>query len=168
MKNVLCFLCVFMMLLIPSLALAHPHFKKTITANLPGGAVASIAYTTIPANMSRAESAAPGSFIAPRGPKLTLSAEVLAGGVTVPAGEYTIGVIKNGADDWTMGLYKGAPARGAEPDMSQVIKLDSSYSPNEGSAEHMLIDITPGSGKFEGKAVLTMHFGTMFLEGALS
>ncbi len=37
-----------------------------------------------------------------------------------------------------------------------------------GSADHMLIDITPGSGKFEGKAVLTLHFGTMFLAAALS
>ncbi len=168
MKNFLCFLCVFMVLLVPSLALAHPHFNKTITAKLPGGAEATIAYNTTPANVSRAESAAVGTFITPRRPKLSLSADVMAGGVTIPAGEYTIGVIKNGASDWTMGLYKGALARGTEPDMSQVIKLDSSYSSNEGSAEHMLIDITPGSGKFEGKAVLTLHFGTMFLEGALS
>jgi hypothetical protein len=52
--------------------------------------------------------------------------------------------------------------------MSKVIKLDSMYSGDEGTAEHMLVDITPGAGKFEGKAVLTLHFGTMFLAGALS
>ena len=52
--------------------------------------------------------------------------------------------------------------------MANVIKLDSMYSSNQGDAGHMLIDITPGAGKFEGKAVLTLHFGTMFLAGALS
>jgi hypothetical protein len=31
----------------------------------------------------------------------------------------------------------------------------------------MLIDITPGSGKLEGKPVLTLHFGSLFLAGAL-
>ncbi|MET0556637.1 MAG: hypothetical protein ABW221_26600 [Vicinamibacteria bacterium] len=32
----------------------------------------------------------------------------------------------------------------------------------------MLIDITPGAGGLEGRAVLTMHFGGLFLSGALS
>jgi MinD superfamily P-loop ATPase len=92
----------------------------------------------------------------------------MSGGTTIAAGTYTIGVVKNGADDWTMALYKGGLQRGDEPDMANVIKLDSMYSSSEGNAEHMLIDITPGKGKFEGKAVLTLHFGTMFLAGALS
>jgi len=35
-------------------------------------------------------------------------------------------------------------------------------------AEHMLIDITPGTGGFEGRAVLTLHFGNLFLAGVLS
>ena len=92
----------------------------------------------------------------------------MSGSTAIPAGEYTIGVIKNGANDWTMALHKGKLGRGDQPDMANVIKLDSMYSSSEGSADHMLIDITPGKGKFEGKAVLTLHFGTMFLAGALS
>jgi hypothetical protein len=32
----------------------------------------------------------------------------------------------------------------------------------------MLVDLTPGHGKFEGRAALTMHFGTLFLAGALT
>jgi hypothetical protein len=152
----------------PSMGLAHPHFNKTITCQLPGGAEATIAYNTTPANMTHAETAKVGEFITPRRPSLKLSAAVTAGGVTLPAGEYTIGVVKNGPNDFTMALYKGGLARGAAPDMANVVKLESSYSPNAGSAEHMLIDITPGKGKFEGKAVLTLHFGTLFLEGVLS
>jgi hypothetical protein len=157
-----------MVALAPGLALAHPHFNKTITCALPGGAEAVIAYNTTPANLTHAESAAVGTFVTPRRPSLKLSADITVGTVTIPAGEHTIGVVKNGPNDWTLALYKGGLARGAEPDMSMVVKLDSQYSANEGNAEHMLIDITPGKGKFEGKAVLTLHFGTMFVEGALS
>jgi hypothetical protein len=152
----------------PSVALAHPHFDKTITCKLPGGAEATIAYNTTPANETHADNAKVGEFVTPRRPSLKLSAEVKAGAVTLPAGEYTIGVIKNSPTDWTMALYKGGLARGATPDMANVIKLDSSYSSSAGTADHMLVDITPGKGKFEGKAVLTLHFGKLFLEGALS
>lgn len=151
-----------------AMGLAHPHFNKVVTVQLPGGAEAVITYNTTPANMAHAETAAVGTFITPRRPSLKLSADVTAGGVSIPAGEYTIGVVKNGANDWAMALYKGGLPRGAEPDMANVIKLESIYSANNGEAEHMLIDITPGHGKFEGRAVLTLHFGTMFLEGALS
>jgi hypothetical protein len=52
--------------------------------------------------------------------------------------------------------------------MAKVIKLPSLYNKGAGAAPHMLIDISPGSGKFEGKAVLTLHFGALFLAGALS
>lgn len=160
-------LCMIALLLAPSFALAHPHFNKTVTAKI-GDAEATISYNTTPANLDHAKNADVGSFITPRRPSLKLSSDVMSGGTTVPAGEYTIGVIKNGADDWTMALYKGGLSRGMEPDMANVIKLDSMYSSNEGNAEHMLIDIIPGHGKFEGKAVLTLHFGTMFLAGALA
>jgi hypothetical protein len=161
-------MCVLVLLLAPSFALAHPHFNKTVTAKLPSGTEATISYGTTPANLSRAESAATGTFVSPRGPKLKLSAAAMSGGTEIPAGEHTIGVIKNGANDWTMALYKGGLARGDTPDEANIIKLDSMYSGSMGSADHMLIDITPGHGKFEGKAVLTLHFGTMFLAGAIS
>ena len=166
--RILSVLCVLMLLLAPSFSLAHPHFNKTVSAQLPGGAEASISYNTTPSNLSRAESAPAGTFVTPRRPSLELSADIMSGSTSVPAGKYTIGVIKNGSNDWTMALYKGGLERGQEPDMANVIKLDSMYSSSAGSADHMLIDITPGSGKFEGKAVLTLHFGTMFLSGALS
>ena len=41
------------------------------------------------------------------------------------------------------------------------------FETGKGTAEHMLIDVTPGHGKFEGMAVLTLHFGTLFLAGSL-
>ena len=150
-----------------ALVVAHPHFNKTVTVKLPSGAEATITYNTVPANEANADKAAVGSFVHVRQPRLKLSADVTAGGVTIPAGEYVIGAVKNGPKDWTMALHPGAIARGAQADMSKLIKLDSMFS-SGGKADHMLIDITPGHGKFEGKAVLTLHFGTMFLAGALS
>ena len=151
-----------------ALLLAHPHFKKTVTVQLPSGVEATIVYNTTPANEARAKEAAVGSFVTPRRPVLKLSGELKAGSVTVPAGDYTIGVIKESESDWTMALYPGSIARGQSADMSQVIKLESSYSETSGTAEHMLIDISPGSGDFAGRAVLTLHFGSMLLSGALS
>jgi len=153
--------------LVASVALAHPHFKKTVTATLPQGVEAKIVYGTTPANEARAVDAAVGEFVTPRGPVLELSGEVKAGSATLAAGEYTIGVIKNGEDDWTLALYPGRLGRGDTPDAAKVIRLDSMFSKEEGTAPHMLLDITPGSGKFEGKAVLTLHFGSLFLAGAL-
>ncbi len=166
--RILSVLCMLVLLLAPSFSLAHPHFNKTVSATLPGGAEATITYVTTPANVSHAESAEVGAFITPRRPTLELSAAASSGETEIPAGKYTIGFIKNGADDWTMALYKGGLNRGDTPDMENVIKLDSMYSTEMGSADHMLVDIAPGSGKFEGKAVLTMHFGNMFCAGELS
>jgi len=149
-------------------ALAHPHFNKTVTTSLPQGVEAKITYNTTPANEARAQSAAVGAFVTPRGPVLDLSGEVKAGSATLAAGQYTIGVIKNAENDWTLALYPGRLGRGDTPDATKVIRLDSMFSADKGGAGHMLIDITPGDGEFEGKAVLTLHFGSLFLAGALS
>lgn len=151
-----------------AVASAHPHFNKTITADLPGGVQAVITYNTTPANETRAVEAPVGVFTTPRAPKLKLSADLKVGDkVVLAAGEYIIGVVKVGATDWTMALYQGTLARGAAPDPAKVIKLESIFDPKIAPAAHMLIDITPGHGKFEGKAVLTLHFGTLFLSGLL-
>ena len=171
MRRLIIWLCVTMALaLFVSTVglLAHPHFNKTIVVKLPAGVEATLAYNTTPANESHAKDAAVGSFLTPRRPTLKLSGEVTAGSVTIPAGEYTIGVLKNGESDWSMALYPGRVSRGQAPDTSKLIKLESMFESGAGTAGHMLIDITPGSGKFEGKAVLTLHFGSMFLAAVLS
>jgi ABC-type Fe3+-hydroxamate transport system substrate-binding protein len=146
---------------------AHPHINKSVTAKLTG-AEATVTYNTVPANEERVKKAAVGDFLNPRSPKLKLSAEVKAGSVTIPAGDYTVGAIKNGDKDFTLALYPGTPPRGGAPDMSKMIKLDSQFDTAHGKAEHLTIDISPGTGKLEGKVVLILHFGTLFLEGALS
>ncbi len=151
-----------------TLALAHPHFNKKVTVVLPGDVEASISYGTLPANETHTDQAEVGSFMTPRRPALTLAGDIKAGSVTIPAGDYTIGVIKNSASDWGMVLLPGKLSRGDTPDLSNMIKLDSHYSTAHGNAAHLRIDIEPGHGDFEGKAVLSIAFGSMFLEAALS
>ena len=156
-------------LLTAAAAMAHPHFNKTVTAKLPSGVDATITYNTTPANEIHAAKAAVGTFVTPRRPLLKLSGEIKAGAVTVPAGDYTIGVVKNSETDWTMALYPGVIPRGGEDvDVAKAIKLESMFSTAQGTAEHMLLDISPGHGKLENRAVLTLHFGHLFLAGALS
>ena len=149
-------------------AVAHPHFPKTINAKLPSGVEITITYQTTPANEMQAQNVKVGDFVSPRRPTLKLSAELKTATATIPAGDYTIGVIKNSEKDWTMALFPGTPERGKPVDMAKVIKLDSMFEGGKGTAEHMLVDVTPGHGKFEGKAVLTLHFGTLFLSGVLA
>ena len=154
--------------LVASVALAHPHFNKTVTATLAPGVEVTITYNTTPANETHAQNAKVGEFVTPRRPVLKLSSELKAGATTLPAGEYTIGVIKNAEKDWTLALYPGRLQRADVPDSAKAIRLESMFSADHGTAEHMLIDITPGHGKFEGKAVLTLHFGSLFLAGVLA
>jgi hypothetical protein len=167
-RHLTCLFTLIAIVLAGTLAVAHPHFNKTVIVKLPSGVEATITYNTTPSNEANATKAAVGTFVTPRQPKLKLSAEIKVGDVTIPAGEYIIGCIKNAEDDWTLALYAGTIARGTPPDMTKVIKLPSMFKKGAGEAPHMLIDISPGSGQFEGKAVLTLHFGTLFLAGALS
>jgi hypothetical protein len=166
MMKIFAVFCV--LILAASAVVAHPHFQMNVTATLSEDSEASVAFYTVPANMTHAENAANGAFLAPGLPKLTLSANVKAGSVSIPAGTYTVGAIKNSMDDWTMALSPGELARGATPDMSKLIKLDSEYVKSNEPGGHLWLYIGPGEGKFEGKATLGMGFGSMILTGALN
>jgi hypothetical protein len=155
-------------LAVATVAAAHPHFNKTVTAMLPQNIEATITYNTTPANEVHAQNAKVGEFVTPRRPVLKLSADLKGEKRTLAAGEYTIGAIKTGEKDWVLALLPGRIDRTTPPDVSKAIRLDSMFETDKGTAEHMLIDITPGAGKFEGKAVLTLHFGSLFLAGVLA
>ena len=151
-----------------TLLLAHPHFIKTVATVLPGGVEATITYQTVPANEEHTQNAENGSFMTPNSPRLKLSGELKSGSMTIPAGELIIGVVKNSAEDWTLALYPGRIRRGETTDNSKLIKLDSMFFRTTEPIEHLTIDITPGHGRLEGKAVLTINFGTLVLHGALT
>ncbi len=164
-RNVIAVLAVFALL--PAIAIGHPHFNKTVSAELPNGVSVKISYNITAANEAHANSAAAGTFVTPRGPRIELSADANAGDVSIASGEYTIGVIKGEDGGWTMALYPGRIPRGEQPDMAKMIKLDSHSPADAGTADHLLIDLVPGSGAAEGKVILTMHFGSLFLAGVI-
>lgn len=153
-------------LALSALAFAHPHFNKTVSTTINDVEV-SVSYNSTDANMERVAAVEAGTFVTPRGPRLNVSADVMAGGMTIGAGEHTIGIVKGDDGSWTMALHEGTIPRGEMPDMSKVMKLDSRFSDQMGTADHMLIDITAGTGDFAGKPVLTIHFGNMFLQAAI-
>ena len=151
---------------VAALAFAHPHFNKTVSTTINDVEV-SVSYNSTDANMEHVAAVEAGTFVSPRGPRLNISGDVQAGDLTIAAGEYTIGVIKDDDGSWNMVLHAGRIPRGEIPDMSKVMNLDSRFSDQMGTADHMLIDITAGSGDFAGKPVLTIHFGNMYLQAAL-
>lgn len=153
-------------LTVGSLLLAHPHLKKTITTTLPDRSDVTITYGTEPANESHAAKAAAGAFLHAAA-RLSVSSDIRAGAATIPAGEYTIGAIKTGDDDYVLALHPGRLRLSDTPDLAKAIRLDSVFSRDMGTAHHLLVDLAPGHGRLAGKTVLTLHFGSLYLAGAL-
>ena len=151
-------------LLAASLAVAHPHLELNTTATLPGDVKVSVTFYTYPVNMPLAEKAANGTFLTPGEPVIKISADLKAGSVSIPAGTYTVGAIKNSMDSWTMAL---SPGEGTA-DMSKLIKLDSELVKTSEPGEHSWVYIGPGQGKFEGKVAFEMGYGPLVLIGCLS
>ncbi len=144
----------------------HPHLQKTVTTKV-GDVETKLSYFTAPANMEHIENVKKGAFN-PSFCTVEFSADITVGDATIAAGSYTVGAIMNGENDWSLALYPGRPARGQEPDMSKVIKLDSLFEKTEQGSAHIYFDIMPGHGSQEGKATLIWHYGNYYLSGTLS
>ena len=147
--------------------MGHPHFNKRVIAILPGGIEAIMAYRTIPVNETHLEKVQTGDIVSPRGPRLTLTGEVMAGSVKVTSGTYTVGMLRKAADNWTLVLSPGRLLKTVKPDRSKLIHLESTYSMVKEHAAHIEIDITPAPGKSRN-AVISFHFGQMLLQGVLT
>ncbi len=151
--------------LVMSLVLAHPHMRKSVTAKL-GDSEVTLRYFTAPINMDHVANVGVGEFR--RGANLKVGADLQTGGATIAAGDYTVGCIRDGEKAWTMVLYPGALGRGESPDMSKLIKLDSHFSTDMGSVDHVTFDISPGAGSLSGRAAVIWRFGDHHLAGAIS
>jgi len=146
---------------------AHPHLNKTITTTLHGPVEVSVSYQTASAREIDPEASPVGRFINPWAPILSLSEDVKSGATHIPSGRYTIGLIKNGPGDWTLALHPGRLRQREVAVTPIIIPLDTLFSDSNGSSDHLVIDFSPGTGRFEGKVVLTFHLGTLFLAAEL-
>ena len=151
--------------LVMSLVLAHPHMRKSVTAKV-GDSEVTLQYFTAPINMDHVAKVGVGDFR--RGANLKVGADLMVGGATIAAGDYTVGCIRDGKKAWTMVLYPGRLGRGESPDMSKLIKLDSHFSTEMGSVDHVTFDISPGAGSLSGRAAVIWRFGDHHLTGAIS
>ncbi|HUV14517.1 MAG TPA: hypothetical protein VMY18_12800 [Acidobacteriota bacterium] len=145
---------------------AHPHLQKSIDVKI-GEVEAKLSFYTSPANPEHVKNAEVGKFSTGYA-RLSISANLVVGGQTIPAGDYTVGAIRNGDKDWTMVLLPGKLGYEDTPDVSKVIKLKSSFSSSEGTAGHVDYNISPGHGAMTGQAVLVWRYGTLYLAGALT
>ncbi len=151
--------------LVMSLVLAHPHMSKSVTAKV-GDSEVTLQFYTTPANMAHLGEVAVGDFR--RGAALNVGENLEAGETTIAAGDYTIGCIREGEKTWTMVLSPGKLKRGESPDQSKLIRLDSHFSMEMGTAQHVSFDIAPGSGALSGRAAVIWRFGDHYLAGAIS
>ncbi len=155
----------FIAALVMSVVGADPHIRKSVTAILDGNEV-TLRYVTVPVNMDHVAEVVTGDFR--RGASLKLGGDLQAGEKLIAAGEYTVGCIRDGVDAWTMVLYPGRLGRQEAPDRSKLIPLDSIFSTDKGSVDHVSFDIEPGSGSLTRRAVVVWRFGDLYLAGALT
>jgi hypothetical protein len=156
-----------LLLAVAPVLMAHPHFQKTTSATLPGDVKVTLSFFTVPSNMTHAENAENGAFLTPGFAALEISSAVTAAGVSIPAGTYTVGAVKGGSG-WTMALHPGKLGFQDTPDTSKLINLDSIYEKSSDETSHLVVDVNPGHGKQEGKAVIVLGFGNLWLNGAIA
>ena len=154
-------------LLTATALIAHPHFQKTTSAKISENVEVSLSFFTVPANMEHVAKIGAGEFVSPGLPKFETPSAITAGSASVPAGTYTVGVVKKRDSDWQMVLSPGQLAFGDSPDMAKLIELDSTFKKSNDPVDHLVVDIFPGDGKFEGKAVILLGFGTMWVQGLI-
>ncbi|HSR51711.1 MAG TPA: hypothetical protein VLV83_12850 [Acidobacteriota bacterium] len=138
---------------------------KTVSATLPDGAEIKVSFFTNPANESKADNKAVGSFSI--GAQLELKSGLTIGDTELGAGEYMVGALKKGEGDWTMAVSPGKMGPGAKSQL-KLIELKSWFSTSEARSPHSQWDITPGDGKLEGKILLVWRFGNLMLAAELS
>ena len=142
----------------------HSHLVKTVTANLPGPVEVSARYQTASAGEVNPDSTPAGKFMNVWAASLQVSEDVRSGATEIPAGRYTVGLIKKDSIDWTLALYPGRLGQKEAVVTPKMVLLDTLFSRSSGRSEHLAIDFNLGTGRFEGEVVLTFHLGTLYFE----
>lgn len=142
----------------------HPHLVKTVTTDLPGAVEVSARYQTAPAGEVNPESSPTNRFLNVWAASLQVAGDVRSGATAIPAGRYTVGLIKKNSNDWTLALHPGRLGQKEAAVSPRLIRLDTLFSRSKGESEHLVIDFDLGTGRFEDEVVLTFHLGTLYFE----
>lgn len=146
---------------------AHPHFRKTVTAKLPGLEI-TIEYVTYPWNPSHLAEVKEGFVFHCGGANLKLSAPAKLGSREIAAGKYLLRARAKDLDHWTFLLVPVPAERDTQPDLTKAIELETRTLTGRPAQEHLYLDLQPGHGETDGKGVLVLAWGDRQLEGILA
>jgi hypothetical protein len=166
-KRVISGLTVFALLIAGSV-LSHPHFRKTVSANMKGLDL-KLQYTTLPYNELRLKEVTPGFVFHCGRAKLTVEGETSSANNKIVAGGYLVRAQAKSLDEWTLYLIPEAAAGDpSKPDLSKGLALETNTLTKQSDNAHLDLNLTGGHGPTNGKLVLSVAFGTRKIEGVLS
>ncbi len=146
---------------------AHPHFRKAVVAKLPDLEI-KLEYITYPWNPSHLSDVTEGFIFNCGSATLELSKPVTAGAKEIAAGKYLLRARAKDVDNWTLLLIPPPPDRSAPPDMTKAIELKTKTLTGRPVNNHLSLDISPGYGETDGKALIVLSWGDRELQGVLA
>ena len=154
-------------LLFLGFALAHPHFKKSVSADM-GGKSVTLQFTTYPYNSAHLAQVDSGFVFHCGRATLNLTADVSSGGQTIPAGDYLLRALAKSLDDWTLLLVPaGETENSYDVNVSDSIRLKSTTLTGQPSSYHLALDLNSGHGETEGMLILSVTYGERRIEAPL-
>ncbi len=145
---------------------SHPHFRKTVTARLPGMEI-KIDYVTYPWNPAHLAEVKEGFVFHCGNANVDLNAPVKLGAREIPAGKYLLRARAKDLDHWTLLLVPVPAVKDTPPDLTKAIELETRTLTGRPAQEHLYIDLQPGHGETDGKGVIVLAWGDRQLEGIL-
>ncbi len=146
---------------------AHPHFRKTVIARLPDLEV-KLEYVTLPWNPAHLAEVKEGFVFNCGGATVEFNKPVKIGEQELAAGKYVLRARAKDVDHWTFILLPPPPDRNTPPDMSKAVELATKTLTGQQVHQHLSLDITPGHGDTDGKALFVLNWGDRQLEGVLA
>ncbi len=158
----------FAAVLICGAVLAHPHFSKTVTAQL-GDNELKLNFTTYPYNAEHLSEVTDGFVFHCGRAVLDVKGNFNSGTAAIPAGSYLVRARARNLDDWKLFLVPSdAAGNGSNLDLSKGIELETHTLTGLPTEHHLDLDLYSGHGETDGKMILGVAFGERKLEGTLA
>ncbi len=154
-------------LLLGLTASAYPHFRKTVIARISDTEI-KLEFTTYPWNPAHLSEVKEGFLFHCGNALLETSKPVKVGTMEIPAGKYQLRARAKDLSNWTFLLIPSPPDRNTPPDMTKAIELKTRTLTGRQTNDHLSLDVSPGHGDTDGKALIVLSWGDRQLEGELA
>ena len=147
---------------------AHPHFSKTVTAQL-GDNELKLGFTTYPYNPEHLSEVVDGFIFHCGRATLDVKGNFTSGASQISTGSYLVRARARTVDDWTLFLIPSDTAgAGGSVDLSKGIELETTTLTGLPTVHHLDLDLYSGHAETDGKMILAVAFGERKLEGILA